>query len=269
MSTGFMRGRLNGASVEDSDDSSSPSGERGAIVTVIQEDSDATGSTPIHVQAKVLLPNGVPCPLYAANMHLFGRLDGPPSIPLALAAQPHVLLRRDMSVVAGTTSCWNITVSPTLLARAKQKWTTTDLVTKAGERVELDFLDGLDHVAAGKLGYFPNCSGTASVDRIQPLQLVSCSIRTASISAAMPGGYTYAWLANPLNQGNTCPCKITGGSGDTYTADFYAKGVTTATETGVTVIQLHITGDTIPVDTWTIATLVNHQWYIQVPVWLA
>ncbi len=261
----LFRGRLNGASVEDADDTASPSGERGAIVTVIREDSDATGGG-VHVQAKVFLPNGIPCPLYAANLHFFGRCDGPASVPLDIDAQPHVIVRRDMSVPGGTTCCWNIVCSPTFVARAEYKWASGSYEPAyQGDLVNLTFYGAVGSRATDALGYNVVDSATSTNDIIQPNSPV---IVTARVDAgpSFPSGYSRAWTCAPLAS-QPIPCKVTGGSGVNTICSMYARDLVTPTETGVAVTQLYVVGD-IPTDAWAFASRINGVWYMQVPIWV-
>ncbi len=261
----LFRGRLNGASVADPNDVTSPAGEEGAVVTVIREDSDASGAG-IHVQALVFLPNGLPCPLYAANLHLFGRCDGPPSVPLALEAQPRVIVRRDMSAADGSTCCWNIIISPTFVVRGDYLWdSATYEPTYQSDNISLTFYGPTGTQVAGKLGYHPLDASTASSDVIQPGSPVLVTART-NVGPTFPSGYDRAWVCAPLSS-QMVPCVVTGGTGTAMVCDLYARDLITPTETGVNVTQLLVVGD-VPAGAWTFATRINGVWYAQVPVWV-
>ena len=73
----------------------------------------------------------------------------------------------------------------------------------------------------------------------------------------------------PQQSASAFPAMIlSGGPGATYQVSVYKNGPTGAA-TAATATQLQIdSGETIPVGTWTIVTLVNNKYYMQVPVWL-
>lgn len=272
---GMFRARLNGLIIEDTTDTTSPAGARQAIVTAVREDTGTGTSAQVLVKALAWLPNNVPCPAYAANLHYFDLVAGPASVPVARAVQPRVTIRRDATADAGTTSCYSVILNPTLICKANTVWAsgTSDAIHR-NTMVDLTFYDQQNNTRVTQLGYFGEYGGVGEMtcDIIQPGGLCQVTGRTSVVGNSLPGGWSYAWIVSPLNQGNTCPCKITsGGPGASYVASFYANGpANPATETSVPVVQLMIDGgETIPVDTWVIATRVLGQWYIQAPVWLA
>lgn len=68
--------------------------------------------------------------------------------------------------------------------------------------------------------------------------------------------------------GGGIPCKITGGGpGSNYTADLYPAGLS-GNPVAVNVVQISIDPEeTIPVDTWAMASLIGGVYYVNVPVW--
>jgi hypothetical protein len=267
----FYRGRLTGNIIEDTTDPN-PVGERAALATVITEDSDVTGGTPIQTVARILLPSGAPCPVYAANLFFFSLVNGPVTIPVALAAMPYVTVRRDITNVAGTLATQSIVIEPTFIAKATTLWGSSAIAAYDNNYVSLEFWDYSSNAQAGKLGYFPASGSPLNIDIIQPGSQVLVTTRSPSgaLASSPPSGYHHAWIVAPLNQGNTCPCLVTGGSGSVYTADFYANGPSNpVTESGATVTQLQITSDTVDVGTWVIAARVGGAWYMQVPIFYA
>ncbi len=104
----FFRARLNGVSAEDASDPA-PSGQKQAIVTYIQEDTDVTDT--ILGKARVYLPHNVKATLAQANLHFFGLVAGPVSLPLAITVQPRVTIRRDPILDDGTGAEMSVIIS--------------------------------------------------------------------------------------------------------------------------------------------------------------
>jgi hypothetical protein len=84
-----------------------------------------------------------------------------------------------------------------------------------------------------------------------------------------PGATPAAQPARPASTGGGgIPAQIVSGTGDTYTATVYPKGLSGPTD-NVTVKQLSIDpSDTIPAGTWTLVALqADGQYVMQLPVW--
>ena len=278
----LFRGRVIQTTVEDSTDMSSPAGERQALATCVINDSDTPAGPPgTNLTVRVMLPNAIPCTAYAANLFWFGTVVAP-TLPISYirANQPFVLIRKDASVDAGTTTCYSTVIEPTFTAVAVTNYlnfgTTTYQTAYAGQYMELEFVDQTGHSTRSKMGYLStNLDGVfalnPAMDAAMPgaLQLINARLPASQITGALPMGYSYAWSVSPLGS-NTCLCEITGGGpGASYTANFYALGPTQPyTDTGVPVTQLQISGSsTLATGTWAIATRIAGAWYVQSPVW--
>lgn len=267
----LFRGRLTGVITQDSGDTSSPSGERRGLVEYIREDTSLDGTDPAAEKgiAFVQLPNGVPCPFYAAKLHLFGTLASL-TPPLGVTVQPRVIVRRDIS--GGGHACQSVVISPTFIARVDQLHggSPTDPIA-ADDFVDLTFFDATNSVATSKLGVLAG-DGIGSALTCKAGDLVVVTARTGETLNATPAGYSYAWMCAPMGSGgNATIAQITSGTGQSYLIDIFGNGPSNpATDTSVSALQLQIDPtDTIPAGTWAIAVQVNGDWYIQVAVWTA
>lgn len=266
----LFRGRLTGVITQDSGDTSSPTGEKRGLVEYIREDTSLDGTDPAAEKgiAFVQLPNGVPCPFYAAKLHLFGTLASL-TTPLGVTVQPRVIVRRDIS--GGGHACQSVVISPTFIARVDQLHggSPTDPIT-SDDFMDLTFFDATNSVATGKLGVLAG-DGIGSSRTVKAGDLVAITARTGETLNATPTGYSYAWMCAPLGSGgNATIGVVTAGTGDTYDVDLYGDGPSNPPTDSVSATQLQIDPtDTIPAGTWAIAVQVNGDWYIQVAVWTA
>lgn len=267
----LFRGRLTGVISQDSSDSSSPTGEKRGLVEYIREDTSLDGTDPAAEKgiAFVQLPNGVPCPFYAAHLHLFGTLINL-TPPLGVTVQPRVIVRRDIS--GGGHACQSIVVSPTFVARVDQLHggSPTDPI-EADDFIDLTFYDATNSTATAKLGVLAG-DGIGALRSVKAGDLVAITARTGETVNSMPSGYTYAWMCAPLGSGgNATIVQITSGTGQSYLVDIFGDGPSNpATDTSIAALQLQIDAtDTIPAGTWAIAVQVGGNWYIQVGVFVA
>jgi hypothetical protein len=192
----LFRARLTGVIAVDASDTT-PSPEKRCTVEYIREDTAVVGTnTEEKGLAYVYLPNYVPCPLYAAKLHLFGTL-GSISTPLANAVQPRVIVRRDITTVSGTahssTACQAIIISPTLVFQMNVHWGTATEEVQKGEYASVTLYDTASptpNTQTGCLGYYPEQDGTS--DKVSKGQLFIATLRLATPS--VPATYTYAWF---------------------------------------------------------------------------
>jgi hypothetical protein len=271
----FLRGRVTAAFIEDSTDTTSPAGERQALATIMLEDSDVTGGTPVPIQAKVWLPNRVPCPAYAANLHLLQTVPGPGS-SVGRASQPLVTVRKDAAHDDGATVCYSITISPTFVVQHISSYSLAGKATYPNQFCKIQFLDQHGNNSGNCLGYcgpYAAIFGYSTMDVAQPsgLAVVTTRLAATGISTAFPGSYNYAWLVNPIH-GNTCPATITGGDGvgTPYACDFNYLGFGGApvTDHQNVLVPMLDTTTIIPVGTIGFAQRNAGVWYFQPPVWL-
>ena len=155
----------------------------------------------------------------------------------------------------------------------RTKWTTADLLAE-----ELYALFGQDNL---------EIDGPVTIenDTLDPaITIIAHDFEDdASIAFKRPGS-TDETLGKPkgtdadgdpvdesptIGAGGGIPAKIISGSGSTYTIDLYQNGTGEAASDRVTATQLQILStETIPADTWTLATKIAGSYYFQVAVWL-
>ncbi len=292
MADDLFRAWLTGASVEDPTDTARPAGHKTALFEWQREDSGAgVGATATKGACKILLPNGVPCPLYAARLHLFGTLAALPAAdpaamppvpaPYTIANAPRVLVRRDVTSSSATeTCCYHTVISPTFVVRANKKWASSpDAEIAPGEYAELTFFDPGGNTATLKVGFLPEYTpalGTGQKLRKDSLVVVTLmtdrtELNPSSVpNPAIPVG-THVWSIQVSDQPDkVAPIKILSGTGASYVCDVYSDGPNQpATLTSQAITQLQIDGtETIPANTWAIGIYCKGSWYVQVPVWL-
>lgn len=196
----LFRARLTGVIIDDPADTGGPVDEKRALVEYIREDTAVHGSfVEEKGQANVLLPNGVYCPRYAAKLHFFATLDTI-TTPLALADQPRVIVRRDVSDVGTPTVCQAIVISPAFVAFALYKFgdsSTAEIMQ--GEFAEIEFDDDDGFFSAGHPGFFM-ASGRAPSVMTMPCPVLVTARNTFSTPA--PNGDTVGWIIQPMATGD-------------------------------------------------------------------
>lgn len=274
MADDIFRGWLTGVITEDATDTSRPVGHRAALVQWCREDSGVgTGAGAVQKLgvARVMMPNGALCPVYAASLHLFGTLSTPPTFTIANA--PRVLVRRDVTATSGGSEivCHHVVISPSFVARLVQKWGSTTVDVAPGEYGELTFFDPQGNTASSKVGHVPNYTLALGADtKLKCGSLVIATLLT-NLGVSPPVG-THAWSIEPCREPPSlvAPVRIVSGTGASYIINVFANGpLAAATLTNVPCTQLQIAGtETIPANTWTFGMYVGGSWYTQVPVWL-
>jgi hypothetical protein len=274
----LFRARVTGPAVEDTSDTTSPAGERQALIPIVIEDSDVTGSTAVTTIAKGVLADAVPCPAYAANLFYWQTINGPGS-SVPRAQQPLIIVRKDATVDAGTTACYTTQINPPFVAQCEgtPRGSTTGIVYP-GNFCGLTFRDQTGTLHNGMLGYVGNQHNTALwsfatgaiAEAAYPTGLVLCTARWSAtgIPTSFPGGYTWAWMVTPIH-GPMTPCIVTAGSGASYSVNFWPAGQTQgALDSGTAVAMQYDPSFNLPAGTVAWAMRTGGSWWMQPQVWL-
>jgi hypothetical protein len=187
----LFRGRLTGTIIEDTSDAS-PAGEKGALVTYAREDTwPAIGDGVELGVARVMLPNAIPCPIYAAKLAFWHTVGTVPV--LTPDVQPRVIVRRDLVSTGPATTCQSIVISLPILAAVVERWPDTVKEVLQGEFAKLLFSDVAGNTVSPQLGYLPVVVGTPAL--VSAETMVACFTRVpASAVVGIPSGYLYTWV---------------------------------------------------------------------------
>ncbi len=194
----LFRGRLTGLISEDASDTA-PAGEKGALVEFVREDT--TGAGEEKGMARVLLPNNVPCPVYAAKLHLFHTL-GVITPPLDLELQPPVIIRRDLTSLTPATVCQSTVIHPSYTALMTVKFGTATEEVIQGENAALTFFDHLGNTAITKLAYLPVEADAPPIVGKGTLVCVFQRVPIESPMPAAPGSRTHSWIMAGVGMGD-------------------------------------------------------------------
>jgi hypothetical protein len=248
----LFRGLLTGHFETDSSDTNT--GDPGCLASVQVDDLAGANSV---LKVKLLLPNDVPCPAYAAKLLCYDTTSGSDQ-----SSKRKVIVRRDTD--SGQT-CLTAVVQPILNGVSKGTWGALTTPVARGGYASLDIYAPISGSATGKLGVFPNVSAGVSTLAIDTPVVLTTRCRISG------GPQQYAWVVSPpANSGFTVPGQISSGSGNTYNVNLFENGSTSASTRTVSVKQLQISGsETIPSGTWVVVYQVGSEFFMQTPVWLS
>lgn len=247
MATSLFRGLLTGHFENDPDDTSA---DPGCLATVQVDDVGGIW------KVRLLLPNDVPCPAYAARLLFYDTTaTGDQS------AKRKVIVRRDY--ISGII-CLTAIVQPILNGVSKGTWGALTTPVVRGGYASLSIYDPVAGAVLTKLGVFPNVSAGVTTLSIDTPVILTTRCRVTG------GPQPYAWVVSPpANSGFTVPGQISSGTGSTYNVNLFENGSTNASTRTVSVKQLQISGsETIPAGTWVVVYQVGTEFFMQTPVWL-
>ncbi len=188
----LFRARLTGTIIEDPSDTA-PVGERGALVEYARSDTWPGIGPGVELgMARVMLPNAVPCPWYAAALHFWSIATITPPV-LTPDLQPRVIVRRDLMSVGPASVCQSIVITLPIIAAVITKWADPSKTVLQGEYIGLGFSDPAGNVDGPRLGYLPVTLGTPP--QVSAETLVACFMRVpVSVVPSPPATFTHVWV---------------------------------------------------------------------------
>lgn len=214
MSGDLFRARLTGRSAVDPNDTVHPtvSGKTGLVeFYVLDTGVGAPSEVPEKGAARVILPNNVPCPLFAARYHFFDDFTFNPLVgaELALPDQPRVVVRRDVTGTAAgqETCCYQIVTHVLLAGQLQGKCDSAGVLIAPVEPVapgEYGLVTCRDHYGNSQTNVVAMLVDNLGAVELAPETMVWLPSRIditppgEPIAGVAPDGSPHAWTMVPM-----------------------------------------------------------------------